>query len=213
VRAGGGPVPYSEVWEEFCEYQRAQAAGKFQPVPFFDLPRLNTMTGGGMYEQQLITVGQTCARKKSCLKQTMDYNSAQGVGCIYFSREMEDGPSSAAPSPRDRRRRRLARPASLVRNAYSLDEYRKGEVCARGRRSRAAPSGSRPLTSNVGELYQQVRFWLARTYPEWLRRNHPERWEEMRSVSSSSSITSASWRARKVATARRPRRWATCGGP
>lgn len=182
-RAGGGPVPYSEVWERFCERQRAKASGKYQPVPFFDLPRLNAMTGGGVYENQLVTVAAVTSRgKSSWLKQMVDYNSAQGVGCIYFSREMEDlaiiGRSIAAETGRDGDA--SAVPANLVRNAYALDGYRKERVTRAGQRLARRPVWVETLTGNVGEMYRQVRFWLARTWPEWLRRHHAEDWEERR---------------------------------
>lgn len=182
-RAGSGPVPYSEVWEQFCERQRAMAAGRYKPVPFFDLPRLNSMTGGGIYEQQLVTVvAQTSRGKSSFAKQVTDYNSAEGVGCIYFSREMSAlatiGRSLAAETARDGE---AAVPANQIRTAHNLDEYRRGRVSRAGQRLSTRPVWVETRISNVGEVYTTVRYWLARTYTEWLRRRYPDAWEEMRS--------------------------------
>jgi len=120
------------------------------------------------------------SHNSSFLKQMVDYNSAQGVGCIYFSREMEDlaimGRSIAAETGRDGDASPV--PANQVRTAYTLDEYRKGRVERAGQTLARRPVWIETKTANVGEMYQQVRFWLARTGPEWLRRNHPEDWEE-----------------------------------
>lgn len=178
---GEGALSYAEVWERFVERQRAMASGRYAPIPFFDLPKLNGMTGGGMYEKQLITVAALTSRGKSSFaKQVMDYNAAQGVGSIYFSREMSDlaiiGRSIAAQTARDGEQ---AVPANQIRRAHALDEYRKGRVLRAGAEVARWPVWVETRTSNVGDIYTTVRHWLARTYPEWLRRNYPDNWEAM----------------------------------
>lgn len=179
---GEGALSYAEVWERFVKRQQEMASGRYAPIPFFDLPRLNGMAGGGMYEQQLITVAALTSRGKSSFaKQVVDYNAAQGVGAIYFSREMSDiailGRSLAALTAEDGE---LAVPANQIRRAYSLDEHRKGRVLRAGAVAARWPVWVETRTANVGEIYTIVRHWLARTYPEWLRRNYPDNWEAMR---------------------------------
>jgi hypothetical protein len=134
--AGGGPVPYSEVWEEFCERQRAQGGEVSTNLSRSStLPRLNSMTGGGMYEQQLITVVGQTSRRQVVVSRSRRWTTTRARRRLHLllARDVETGHHRSL-----NRRRRPACDgdspvsASAVRNAYALDEYRKGRVLRAG---------------------------------------------------------------------------------
>jgi replicative DNA helicase len=181
----GGPRSYGDIWLAFQERQKKLAAGQVGAIPFCNLPELNALCGGGVYDQELVGVAALPKKGKSAfMKQVVDFNAGgpQPVGCLVFSREMNEvavmSRSIAAETWRRAQRGDEPIPASLLRKAYALDTTRKRRVWEAGQIAAGWPVWVDTSTSSVAEIYTRTKDWINRTWLEWCKTHYGEKWQE-----------------------------------